>query len=340
MYKTKHAWTTKKLKRMRLSDYASLVSFTFAMCGIIGATPMPSIIVRGPKKLLSRVKRVLEEQHMKNQYAIDVTSGPSFTIYYCAREDPAFKLQRCYNTVSLGSSEQPLSLCGTRMLAGQHTTSPSGEATVSCLLEIKGKFYALGPAHLFTQKIAAESQEHLLAELLQMDGDEDEGDDITSDDDDIASNNDDYDYSDDDGSDDDYTSTNYLMSEEEPHMAVYPSPNDLQQDSTDCDWAVTLIKETGQQLPNLYLSEGQQTSKFQYVTEVAGESSQTDTQPITERSVHILTSSSTKHGMLLLQFANISGLSGRGHCNVHIVSMDNGDGRYPPKSFPQDSKVQ
>ena len=285
---------------------------------------------------------------MKNQYADGVTSGPAFTLYYCGRDDPAFRLQWCSSTVSLGGSEQPLSLCGTRMLAKKHTqTPPSGEATVACLLEIKGDLYALGPAHLFTENIASKSQQHLLAELLHMDEDEDECDDTA--------------FDDDAGSDNDYTLPKNFVSEEEtfdsnattsngihpsPPMVLddsstneeglenltvmYPGPKDLQKDNMDCDWAVTLIKRTGQQLPNLYPSEGQESSMLRHIVEIAGEPSKDDAQQITEKPVHILTSSSTKHGTLLMGFANISGLSGRGYCNVHIVAMDSSDGKHSP----------
>jgi len=230
------------------------------------------------------------------------------------------------------------------MLAGQHTqTQTSSEATVSCLLEINGEFYALGPAHLFTQKITAKFQEHLLAELRQTDEDEDEGDDINFDDDDDCY------------SENVHSSLDALMSEEgslksntpssppkvldDPSsdeggladlVARYPGPKDLQEDTTDCDWAVTQVKKPGQQLPNLYLVEGEEAPEFRHIAEVAGELSKNDAQPITERSVHILTSSSTKRGTLLPQFANISGLSGRRHCNVHIVFMNNRCGKYVP----------
>ncbi|KAI4615057.1 hypothetical protein J4E80_006563 [Alternaria sp. BMP 0032] len=285
-----------------------------------------------------------DEPHMKNQYAVNVTSGPPFTLYYCVREGPAFNLQRGNSTVSLGGSEQPLSLCGTRMLAIQHAQAPpSGEATVTCLLEINGEFYALGPAHLFTQKITAKFQEHLLAELRQMDEDEDEGDDITFDDDG-------------DGYSDDYhPSPNDRMSEEgsfqgnatpsppkvlddpssdegglEDLVARYPGPKDLQEDTTDCDWAVTQVKKPDQQLPNLYLAEGEQAPAFRHIVEVADELAKYYVTGEIEDSVHIVTSSSTKHGTLLPQFANISGLSGRGHCNVHVVSMNSGDGKHLP----------
>ncbi|KAI4625216.1 uncharacterized protein J4E87_005062 [Alternaria ethzedia] len=224
------------------------------------------------------------------------------------------------------------------MLAGQHTqTSPPGQATVSCLLEVNGEFYALGPAHLFTHKITAKIQEQLLAELRQMDEDEDEGDDITFDDDD-------------DGySDNNHSPPNGLMSEEESLesnatssppkvlddpssdkggledlVARYPGPKDLEKDTTDCDWAITQVKKPDQQLPNLYLAEGRQAPEFrgQHIVKVAVELSK-DTQPINVKSVNILTSSSTKYGTLLPQIANISGLSGRGHCNVHVVRMKN-----------------
>ncbi|KAI4925074.1 uncharacterized protein J4E92_007112 [Alternaria infectoria] len=280
---------------------------------------------------------------MKNQYAVDVTSGPSFKLYYCVGEDPAFELQWGSSSVSLGGSDQPLSLCGTRMLTGQHTqTPPSSEATVSCLLEINGDFYALGPAHLFTQKITAKFQEHLLAELRQMDEDEDDGDDITFDDDD-------------DGySDDNHSSPNDLMSEErslkgnatpsppkvlddpssdevglEDLVARYPGPKDLQEDITDCDWAVTQVKKPDQQLPNLYLAEGEQAPEFRHIVDVADEDlAKWHVISKMEISVRILTSSSTKYGTILPQFANISGLSGRGHCNVYVVSMNSGDGKH------------
>ena len=348
MYNTKQSWMTKTLRKARLCDFAGLVTFTFAMCGIASAPPEPSIVVSCPNKLLRRVERELQSRHMKNQYAVGVTSGPAFTLYYCGRDDPAFRLRWCKSTASLTGPEQSLSLCGTRISSARHTRSPhSGEATIACLLEIKGYLYALGPAHLFTEKSAAKSQEQLLAELLQMDEDDD--------DDDIAFENHD------DESDEDYVSTNRITSEQDtinsnttlpsgpfPPLSkvvdnssndegaledltiIYPGPEDLHKDHTDGDWAVTHIEKHHQQLPNLYLPEGQQASRLRHIVDVSSEPSGDDTQLMSERYVHILTSSSTKHGMLLPGFANISGLSGRGHCNVHIVSMTGSDGNYIP----------
>ncbi|KAI4686577.1 uncharacterized protein J4E84_005858 [Alternaria hordeiaustralica] len=235
------------------------------------------------------------------------------------------------------------------MSSAQHTRSLySGEATIACLLEIKGDLYALGPAHLFTEKTAAKSQEQLLAELLQMD--EDDDDDIAFDDHD-------------DESDEGYVLPNGITSEEdtinsnttipsdpspplskvvddssndegalEHLIIIYPGPEDLHKDNTDGDWAVTHIQKHQQQLPNLYLPEGQQAFRLRHIVDVSSEPSGDDTQLMSEKSVHILTSSSTKHGMLLPGYANISGLSGRGHCSVHIVSMAGSDGNISPQA--------
>ncbi|KAI4947573.1 hypothetical protein J4E91_006393 [Alternaria rosae] len=250
-------------------------------------------------------------------------------------------------------------------------TPPSGDATVACLVEIKGDLYALGPAHLFTKKDSTKSQEQLLAELLQMDGGED--DDISSEEDDEDDDDDD---SDDNESDNGFSSFNDIISDEDafdcnaasPHgltpppsrapdcpnidkegledlAVMFPGPNDLQNDNTDGDWAVTLIKKPDQQLPNLYLAEQQaskldpseqedskpespkqQAHQIRHIVQIAGERSKDDTRPIEEKSVHILTSSSIKQGTLLPGIVNISGLSGRGHCNVHIVSIGDSDG--------------
>ncbi|KAI4924694.1 hypothetical protein J4E85_007811 [Alternaria conjuncta] len=289
---------------------------------------------------------------MKNQYAAGVTPGLAFAVYYCGRDDIAFELRWCTSTVTLNRPEQSLSLCGTRMSSIQDIkTPPSGDATVACLLEVKGDLYALGPAHLLTRKDASKSQEQLLAELLQMDEDEDE---------DIAWEEDEKNDSDYDESDGGYASANDIISDkdtlnsdttppdslspspqesthdprDEGVTVLFPGPDDLQEDNADGDWAVTLIQKPEQQLPNLYSVEQQisgqespkqEAPKLRHIVEFASEPSKDDTEPIVERSVHILTSSSTKQGKLLPGFANISGLSARGHCNVHIVAIDESD---------------
>ena len=355
MYKTKHTWKTMTLKTMRLSDYASLVKSRFAMCSTIGAPPEPAIVVECPNRILSRVKKVLQSRNMKNQYAAGVTPGLAFAVYYCGRDDIAFELRWCKSIVTLNGPEQSLSLCGTRMSSIQDIkTPPSGDATVACLLEVKGDLYAVGPAHQLTRKDAAKSQEQLLAELLQMDEDKDE---------DIAweeAEDNDSDY---DESDGDHASANDIISDkdmldsniappgslspspregthhprDEGVTVLFPGPDDLQDDNADGDWAVALIQKPEQQLPNLYSAEQQvsgqdspkqEAPKLRHIVEFASEPSKDDTEPIVERSVHILTSSSTKQGRLLPGFANISGLSGRGHCNVHIVAIDESDGKY------------
>ncbi|KAI4641700.1 hypothetical protein J4E93_007798 [Alternaria ventricosa] len=290
---------------------------------------------------------------MKNQYAAGVTPGLAFAVYYCGRDDIAFELRWCKSTVTLNGPEQSLSLCGTRMSSIQDIkTPPSGDATVACLLEVKGDLYALGPAHLLTRKNAAKSQEQLLAELLQMDEDKDEG---------IAWEEDEDNDSDYEESDGGYASAKDIISDkdmlnsnttppdslspspregthdprDEGVTVLFPGPDDLQDDNADGDWAVALIQKPEQQLPNLYSVEQQvsvqgspkqEAPKLRHIVDFASEPSKDDTEPIVERSVHILTSSSTKQGKLLPGFANISGLSGRGHCNVHIVAIDESDG--------------
>jgi hypothetical protein len=370
MYKTKQEWRTKFLKTARLSDYAPLVTSRFAMCGITGALPEPAIIVECPSRLLSRVAKELQTHHMKNQYAVGFTSGPAFTLYYCGRDTPSHQRTWCKSIASLNGPDQSLSLCGTRMSSVQHIQTPrSGDATVACLLEIKGELYALGPAHIFTKDDAARSQEELLAELLQMEEDEDDDnafddDDDDDDDDDNSNDNENDDAYISDTSEEDTLNSNATPSgglrpspprvlddpsinEEglEDLAVMFPGPDDLQNDNTDGDWAVTLIKKPYQQLPNLYLVEQQaskegpsehavskhespkqQAPKLRHIVEIASEPSKDDARPIEEKTVHILTSSSTKQGTLLTGFANISGLSDRGHCNVHIVSIDDCEG--------------
>jgi len=335
MLKTKQKWKTRSLKTARLSDFAPLVSFTSAICGNTVVAPEPSIIVSCPAKILRRVEKELQSQHMKNQYAVGFTSGPTFTLYCCARKGPAFNLVWTTNRVSLNVPEQYLSLCGARMSPAQpiEVFPPPGEATVACLIGIDDKLYALDPAHLFARKDGIKSQEQLLAELLQME------------DDDIAFDENDDDEENNEGNDRDNSqvptndttleqgtfnsnaiplSTQHVLDTPnskaeglEDLVVIFPGPEDLKGDNTDGDWAVTLIEKPDRQLPNMYIPDserGKQKPEPQHIVYSAVE-------PKMYGRVYILTSSSIKHGDLLPGLANISGLSGRGHCNVQIISM-------------------
>ena len=134
----------------------------------------------GPGNILRRVEKELRKPHMKNQYAAGSTSGPSFTIYYCAIERQKFRLVWSRSTISSNGPERSLSLYGACM-SFTHSRAIFRSRKGWCLLGLKGDIHAVGSAHILTKDDIVKYQEQLLAILMQMD--ENEGEDIVFDDD-------------------------------------------------------------------------------------------------------------------------------------------------------------
>ena len=212
------------------------------------------------------------------------------------------------------------------------------------MLEIKGDLFSLTSAHPFRHHDDASSREKLFKQLQEIPDDDEECEIILEDDEDGELTFDGKVCTEDSVEETKHLPTGKLLFGEtdvdesstdlqdlKESIAIFPGPDDLGSDKSDRDWAVTPIKRADQQLPNAY-SVNQNSFHLRYLTEIACEHplaierSTNYKQPTTDLPVHILTSSSIKYGTLTPGFANLAGLSGRGSCEVWIISMKDSAG--------------
>jgi len=310
-FKHKKRWFVKIL----LSKQSQWIDFKIVMCGPNPGSAEPSIIATCPKKILNMLKKELQAYHMQLQYAKGVTKSQVFNIYFCADDSERYSPLAKRSAVSLSQFESARSLCGTRIhvrqkkrtrypttafkiysyikvLKEEARSKPLSTAKVSCLLDINDDLYALAPAHIFNiedededQREAAGAQTTLRKATRSS-----------------AAN----------------TNIPYLR-----HLdTVLPGPNDIPDNNNiDADWAATRIKLPTHCLPNMYWDG---TTELRYIESDASESMILEAWSTGPRPVYIINSPfSVKKGQLLPGLANIFGPSGRGSCNVLIVSMDN-----------------
>jgi hypothetical protein len=331
--------------RQRLKDFSGprLITYERAMCGPSITEARPSIIVTYPKGLdLRLLRREFEEiGDTKYQYAADLTPGPSFILYYCWAHVPLTPRWRPITVVppTLGDIESEdvtsssLTLCGTALYSlNTGSQSSSSSATLACLLEIKGKYYALSSAHPFLDPT---NDAKFLKELLETENVEEESEIIFED----EENDSGFESATSEGEGGRATWSTHTDATASPQTVKEKSsgrlsdfgdssvilldPEDLGSDRRDCDWALTPIIKPDQLLPNAYTCDPDAPSLC-YITRVACELPKNR---VYEIVVHIITRSAIKVGTLLPGSVNISGLSGRESCNAWIVSMNDGCGK-------------
>lgn len=332
--------------RYKLREYNKSLDFQVRICGFSAADSKPSIVAVCPKKLCSLLKKELDKDNLRYQYAAGVTPGLSFPIYYYPTDDdPRTLVWTANNAGNLIGREaldvntagtQDLTMCGTRVSPrtphGQ-VNSPSS-VTLSCLIEIKGSLHGLLPAHI-VPKGSSNEIEPLYGTGCDEDNNYDDNDDDYDDEEMIYEEEDDLETA---VLHDAYEQTMTVV--EQPPIqpaklslvevtlegpggaakqmqsanAIYPGVDDQVPDRSDRDWAVAEIVNASQMLPNVYSADSQAHRYFP--TEVASK------QPPNATAVHILTSSSTKHGVMVPGFTSLGGLSGRGCSEVWNVSTD------------------
>lgn len=322
-------------EKIRLSDCEDLIDFEIHMCGPNYGLAVPSIIAYCPGNILILLKTEMESDHMKYQYAERFTTGPVFTIYYCATRSASHDLvgREANANVSFHRNGSYLSICGSRIILKQQDhsqqdhTQPSGVATVACIIQIDNDFYALGPAHPFYREDKPRSQE-----LLEFLYDEDAEYEVTFESEDEES----------DSKEDSLNIGKDVMESSRGSMAplskasssqpvdsisdledlavVFPGPGDLPEDPRDLDWSVIRLANPMNWLPNLIPPDLRYFfSRHRDEIRVSSRSSMKEY--YIGRPVYILTSHGSVQGRILSGFANIPAPSGRGSCTVSIISM-------------------
>lgn len=323
-------------KRRYLRDYVSDIDLRPFVCGTSPSDSKPSIVViiREGSKLRPMLERELGKKHNRRQFD-GSRPGPSFPLYYFEGNPHTLAWNSGYFTFPQCSPNE-LSMCGTRIQALEQDRTVSNFATLTCLLEVQKQVYGFSVAHLFTNHSKEQDYEHDEVEDDAVFDEDDEDAEDAEDGEDADENDGKYEQTSTDlraGGDGDMgtASVSPLSGHDWQKMpevpspivegppAIYPGPNDLQTEKSDCDWAVWKITSLDQQLPNAYLADcslhRSRKQRLCFPIEVA------DQRPDKNTSVHIIAPDGTKCGILTTGIAHLGGLSGRGPCQAWTVEM-------------------